>query len=160
MPDNGDDILHGVIRVALQAGADAAEAVQSESRALSVGVRNGELEDLERQESRDLGLRVFVGQRQAVVSGSNLAPDAVQRLVERAVATARLAPEDPYAGLAPEDRLFAASRPIWTCSIRRSLRPSTWRRSPEPPRTPHAQYRRSARATAPAPPGPPPNGGC
>lgn len=106
MPQNGDDILHGVIRAALKAGADAAEAVQAESRALSVGVRNGELEDLERQESRDLGLRVFIGARQAVVSGSNLAPDAVQRLVERAVATARLAPEDPYAGLAPDDRIF------------------------------------------------------
>lgn len=105
MPANGDDILPGVIDAALKAGADAAEAVHAQSRALSVGVRNGELEDLERQESRDLGLRVFVGARQAVVSGSDMSPAAVRRLVERAVATARLAPEDPYAGLAPEERL-------------------------------------------------------
>ena len=105
MPTNGDDILPGVLDAALKAGADAAEAVYAQGRALSVGVRNGDLEDLEREESRDLGLRVFVGARQAVVSGSDLSPAAVQRLVERAVATARLAPEDPYAGLAPTERL-------------------------------------------------------
>ena len=105
MPLTGDDILHGVINAALKAGADAAEAVHAQSRALSVGVRNGELEDLERQESRDLGLRVFVGARQAVVSGSDLSPAALHKLVGRAVATARLAPEDPYAGLAPAERL-------------------------------------------------------
>ncbi|MBW3558675.1 MAG: TldD/PmbA family protein [Proteobacteria bacterium] len=105
MPSSGDDILRGVLDAALKAGADAAEAVHAESRALSVGVRNGELEELERQESRDLGLRVFVGARQAVVSGSDLSAGALQKLVERAVATARLAPEDPYAGLAPTERL-------------------------------------------------------
>lgn len=111
MPPHGDDILHGVLDAALKAGADAAEAVRAEGRALSVGVRNGELEELERQESRDLGLRVFVGARQAVVSGSDLSPTAIARLVERAVATARLAPEDPYAGLAPPDRLFRGPPP-------------------------------------------------
>lgn len=93
------------IQLALRAGADAAEAVLAQSRALSVGVRNGALEELERHEARDLGLRVFVGARQAVVSGSDLSADARARLVERAVAMARLAPEDPYAGLAPPDRL-------------------------------------------------------
>ena len=102
---------HQVVQAALQAGADAAEAVFAESRALSVGVRNGELEDLERQESRDLGLRVFVGRRQAVVSGSDLSADARARLVERAVAMARLSPEDPYAGLAPTDRLARGPHP-------------------------------------------------
>ena len=105
MPPTGDDILHGVLDAALKAGADAAEAVHAQSRALSIGVRNGELEELERQESRDLGLRVFIGSRQAVVSGSDLSSAALQKLVDRAVATARLAPEDPYAGLAPADRL-------------------------------------------------------
>jgi PmbA protein len=105
MPATGDDILRSVLHAALKAGADAAEAVHAESRALSLGVRNGALEDLERQESRDLGLRVFVGARQAVVSGSDLSPTALQKLVDRAVATARLAPEDPYAGLAPAERL-------------------------------------------------------
>jgi PmbA protein len=102
---------HQVVDAALKAGADAAEAVFAESRALSVGVRNGDLEDLERQESRDLGLRVFVGRRQAVVSGSDLSPGARARLVERAVAMARLSPEDPYAGLAPTERLARGPYP-------------------------------------------------
>jgi PmbA protein len=99
------EILHDVVDAALNAGADAAEAVGAERRALSVTVRMGALEEVEREESRDLGLRVFVGRRQAVVSGSDLSPAARARLVERAVAMARLAPEDPYCGFAPDDRL-------------------------------------------------------
>jgi PmbA protein len=99
------DILPDLVSAALRAGADAAEAVAAERAALSVGVRNGRLEDVEREESRDLGLRVFVGRRQATVSASDLSEGTQARLVERAVAMARLAPEDPYAGLAPEERL-------------------------------------------------------
>jgi PmbA protein len=95
-----------VVEAALKAGADAAEAVLADRAALSVAVRLGKLEEVEREESRDLGLRVFVGRRQAAVSTSALSPDAVARLVERAVAMARLAPEDPYAGLAPADKLW------------------------------------------------------
>ena len=100
-----DDILNDILAAALKAGADAAEAVSAERAALSVGVRNGALEDVEREESRDLGLRVFIGRRQATVSASDLSEATRSRLVERAVAMARLAPEDPYAGLAPQDRL-------------------------------------------------------
>lgn len=99
------DLLPELIAAALRAGADAAEAVSAERAALSVGVRNGTLEDVEREESRDLGLRVFIGRRQATVSASDLSEATRTRLVERAVAMARLAPEDPYAGLAPQDRL-------------------------------------------------------
>ena len=100
-----ETLLHDLVADARKAGADAAEAVAAERRSLSVGVRNGELEDVEREESRDLGLRVFVGKRQATVSASDLSPATRTRLVERAVAIARLAPEDPYATLAPEERL-------------------------------------------------------
>ena len=104
-PSPTNDLLHDLVADALKAGADAAEAVHADRRALSLGVRNGELEEVEREESRDLGLRVFVGRRQATVSASDLSPGTQARLVERAVAMAHLAPEDPYAGLAPEDRL-------------------------------------------------------
>ena len=107
MPDSPApaDLLHDLVRDALKAGADAAEAVSSERASLSVGVRNGALEDVEREESRDLGLRVFVGRRQATVSASDLSAATRARLVERAVAMARLAPEDPYNDLTPKDRL-------------------------------------------------------
>ena len=104
-------LLHDVVGAALKAGADAAEAVGAERRALSVTVRMGELEEVEREESRDLGLRVFIGRRQAVVSGSDLSPTARAKLVERAVAMARLAPEDPYCGFAPKDRLAKGPLP-------------------------------------------------
>jgi PmbA protein len=104
-------LLQDMVASALAAGADAAEAATSDVRSLSVSVRLGELEEVEREERTDLGLRVFIGQRQAVVSGSDLSASARARLVERAVAMARLAPEDPYCGLAPEDRLARGALP-------------------------------------------------
>lgn len=100
-----ENLLNDLVAAARAAGADAAEAVGAERRALSISVRNGDLEEVEREESRDLGLRVFIGQRQASVSGSDVSAEARRKLVERAVAMARLAPEDPYAGLADPDRL-------------------------------------------------------
>jgi PmbA protein len=100
-----DNLLSDVVADALKAGADAAEAVFAERRALSISVRMGALEEVEREESRDLGVRVFVGGRQASVSGSDISAEARAKLIERVVAMARLAPEDPYAGLAPNDRL-------------------------------------------------------
>jgi PmbA protein len=107
MPDSltPPDILNDIVAAALRAGADGAEAVSADRSSLAVGVRNGALEDVEREESRDLGLRVFVGRRQATVSASDLSPATRARLVERAVAMARLAPEDPYAALVSADRL-------------------------------------------------------
>jgi PmbA protein len=100
-----ENLLSEVVGAALKAGADAAEAVFAERQALSISVRMGELEEVEREESRDLGLRVFVGRRQASVSGSDVSPQARAKLIERVVAMARLAPEDPYASLAATDRL-------------------------------------------------------
>ena len=87
--------LHEAVAAALKAGADAAEAVFAERQSLSIGVREGALEEVEREESRDLGLRVFVGRRQATVSGSDISAEGRRKLTERAVAMARLAPEDP-----------------------------------------------------------------
>lgn len=106
-----ENLLSDVISQALKAGADAAEAVGAERSALSITVRLGDLEEVEREEARDLGLRVFVGRRQATVSGSDISPEARARLVERAVAMARLAPEDPYAGLADPDLLARGPLP-------------------------------------------------
>jgi len=100
-----ENLLHELVQGALKAGADAAEAVVGERQSLSVGVRLGELEEVEREEARDLGLRVFIGQRQATVSGSDISPEARGKLLDRALNMARLAPEDPHAGLAPADRL-------------------------------------------------------
>ncbi|WP_122465188.1 TldD/PmbA family protein [Brevundimonas lutea] len=103
--DTSTDLLPDLIQRALKGGADAAECVFADRSTLSVGVRNGALESVEREESRDLGLRVFIGRRQATVSASDLSERTLERLVDRAVAMAKLAPEDPYSTLAPEDRL-------------------------------------------------------
>ncbi len=106
-----EEMLGEVLAMALAGGADAAEAASSQRQSLSVTVRNGDLEELEREEARDLGLRVFVGRRQAAVSASDVSADSRSRLVERALNMARLAPEDPFAGLAPAERLANGVKP-------------------------------------------------
>ena len=102
--------LERLLRGARAAGADAADALVVESVSAGVSYRLGKLEDVERSESMDLGLRVFVGARVAFVSSTDLTPSAVDALPERAIAMARLAPEDKYAGLAPAE-LLARSYP-------------------------------------------------
>lgn len=103
--------LADVVAAARVAGANEAEAVYAERAALSVTVRLGALEEVEREESRDLGLRVFIGRRQASVAGSDMSKAGVGKLIERVVAMARLAPEDPYCGLAPRGRLASGAAP-------------------------------------------------
>ena len=95
-------MLDELIARARAAGADAADAVLVAGTSLSVQRRLGRTEQLERSESRDLGLRVFVGRRQAIVSSSATDPSSFATLAERAVAMARVVPEDPFAGLADE----------------------------------------------------------
>jgi PmbA protein len=96
---------------AKRAGADAADALYYADASTSVQVRLGELEDVGRSEGEQIGLRVFVGRRSASVSSSDLSSDALSLLVERAVAMAGEAPEDAWAGLAPEDRLARGELP-------------------------------------------------
>lgn len=94
------DLLGDLVAQARKAGADAADAVLVDSLALNVGRRMGKPEQLERTESGEIGLRVLVGRRQAMVSSADRSPKALKATVERAVAMARAVPEDPFAGLA------------------------------------------------------------
>lgn len=100
-----------LIEAAVRAGADAADVLYIGDAATEVQVRLGELEDVTRSEGEEIGLRFFCGTRSASVSSSDLSADALAALVERAAAMAREAPEDPYAGLAPEDRLLRGPAP-------------------------------------------------
>ncbi len=98
-------LLEKLLADARAAGADAADALYVQSLASSVSYRLGKLEDIERSESWDLGLRVFVGNCVAFVSSTDISVKALKELPSRAVAMARLAPEDKFAGLAPKDWL-------------------------------------------------------
>ena len=99
------DFLSDFVGKACNAGADAADAVMISSVSLNASWRLGQNEGVERAESSDLGLRVLVGQGQAIVSSTNMQGDALNELIERAVTMARSAPEDPYCGL-PEPSQF------------------------------------------------------
>ena len=98
-------LAHELVNRAKRAGAQEAEAVLSESRAIEAGAREGKLETVERSETRDAGLRVLIGKRQAGVAFSDLSEAGMSLAVERAVAMAKAAPEDPYCGLVEPDKL-------------------------------------------------------
>jgi PmbA protein len=94
------DRLSDLIAHARAAGADAADALLVAGTSLSVARRLGKTEHVERSEGQDLGLRVFVGKQAAIVSATSIDPAGFAALAERAVAMAKVVPEDPYAGLA------------------------------------------------------------
>lgn len=100
-----DTLTKSLLQAATKAGADSAEAKAVQATSLSVDVRGGALEQAERSEGIDIGLRVFVGQRAAVVSASDISARTIDEMAVRAVAMAREAPEDPYAGLAAPEQL-------------------------------------------------------
>jgi PmbA protein len=93
-------LAHRLVEAAKRAGADAADAVAVRGVSHGVEVRDGKVEASERSEGDDVGLRVFVGRRQAVISTNDVSGDNVAQLAERAVAMARVAPDDQYVGLA------------------------------------------------------------
>ncbi|RAI31698.1 TldD/PmbA family protein [Rhodoplanes serenus] len=94
------DLAERLVAAARKAGADAADAIATRGVSLSVDVRDGTVEESTRAEDDEVGLRVLIGRRQAVVSTNDLVRESVEALAERAVAMARVAPDDPYAGLA------------------------------------------------------------
>ena len=101
-------LLGDLVAKAKKAGADAADAVHFSATGLSHAQRLGAPERLEREESQDVGLRVLLGKRQAIVSSTDQAPDSLDELVERALAMAKVVPEDPYCGLAEAAQLAAS----------------------------------------------------
>ena len=105
-PAAARDKAASLVGLARKKGADAADAVYVGERSQGVSVRLGALEDVHRSEGEEIGLRVFVGKRNATISSSDLSTDALTTLVDRGLAMAAEAPEDQYAGLAPDELLF------------------------------------------------------
>lgn len=108
------DIIDDLIARARKAGADTADAVAVRSTSLGVTQRLGKAEGIERAEQTDLGLRVFVGKRQAVASTTDFSEPGLARVIEHALAMARVAPEDPWCGLADRDSLAGEVRDLDT----------------------------------------------
>lgn len=100
-----------LVEHARKAGADAADAIYSGNESQSVQVRLGEIEQVDRSEGEEIGLRVFVGQQSASVASSEFSDETLAELVDRAIAMAREAPEDRYAGLAPAELLARGATP-------------------------------------------------
>jgi len=121
--NKAEDILSALLSDAKAFGADAADAIMIEAVSASVSCRMGKLEDVERAEGADLGLRVMVGRRQATVSTTDLSRPGLKDLAERCAAMAKAAPEDPYCGLAPAKRL--AQPPFGDLDLGDFAEPST-----------------------------------
>jgi len=96
------------VKAASKRGADAAEAMIADGRGTSISIREGNIEELEQAEAREIGIRVFVGKSSAMISGSVLTKAAIDRLIDTAISVAKLAPPDPFAGIADPDQLAAS----------------------------------------------------
>jgi len=105
------DKARQLLEMAMKNGAESADVLLSDSVSIGTSIRLGQLEEMERAESGGIGLRVFIGQQQGVASGSDLRSDSLSQIAERAVAIARQAPEDSYAGL-PEKAAVAVDWPM------------------------------------------------
>lgn len=101
------DLTEALLAQARRAGADSADAIAVDGTSLSISVRGGALEQAERSEGVEIGLRVIVGQRQACVSASDIRTATLRDMADRAVTMARLAPDDPTVGLAEPAQLSA-----------------------------------------------------
>ncbi len=99
-----------VLDLARQGGASAAETEVSEGGGLSVGVRHGEVETIEHNRDKGVGVTVYLGQRRGHASTSDFSADALARTVDKALSIARFTAEDACAGLADAD-LLAVSPP-------------------------------------------------
>jgi PmbA protein len=105
MSDPLPPLTDALIEAAIRAGAEAADAIAVDGTSLSIAVRGGQLEQAERSEGVEIGLRVLMGTRQACVSASDTRPETLREMAERAVTMARLAPADPTVGLADPSQL-------------------------------------------------------
>ena len=110
-PEQARKIAERLVEQGISAGATAGDALYVGDRSSGVQVRLGEIESISRSEGEEIGLRLFVDQRSATVASSDLSDEALGVLVERCLAMAREAPEDPYAGLAPPGLLQSGEAP-------------------------------------------------
>ena len=110
-PEQAKIIAESLVERGIAAGATAADALYVGERSSGVQVRLGEIESLSRSEAEQIGLRLFAGQRSATVASSDLSDEALGALVERCLAMAEEAPEDPFVGLAPSDLLEKGEAP-------------------------------------------------
>jgi len=110
MADSADhlNLLDSIITKAKKAGAESVDALVAQGTSLSLGWRLGKLENLDRSEGGDLGLRVFIGKKQAVVSSSDLSEKTIDALIEQAINMAKAAPEDPFCGIAEPSQLASS----------------------------------------------------
>lgn len=117
-PLDADSLLADLLKKAKAAGAEAADALVAEGVSLSLARRLGKSEGVERAEGRDLGLRVLIGKRQAVVSSTDFSAAALDELVGRAVAMAKAVPEDKFCGIADPSQIAKSYPDLDTCDKR------------------------------------------
>ena len=109
------DRLNNLINRAKTRGADEADAIYVHGTSLSTSHRLGLPEHLERSEGADIGLRVLIGKRQAIVSSSDISELALEELLERTLSMAKVVPKDEHNGLAPEELLAGVTPDLDEC---------------------------------------------
>ena len=103
-----DDLLSlasEAVSHARKLGADAVHAVAADGRSTEIAVLDGKIEKVEQSEARDISLKVYAGKSSATISGSVLTKESIHRLAETALNMAKLAPPDPFSGVAEPELL-------------------------------------------------------
>jgi PmbA protein len=126
-PDDARRIAESLVERGIAAGASAADALYVGDRSSAVQVRLGELDSVSRSEGEEIGVRLFAGQRSATAASSDLSDEALALLVERCMAMAEEAPEDRFAGLAPQELLHRGELPLLDAEDEREPDPAELR---------------------------------
>lgn len=109
---NNQEFTTDLIAHCLKKGANSAEVIMMQGTDMSIEVRNNAIENSDFSDSKLLGIRVLIGQQSATVSGSDFSAKGIEEMIERAVANAKIMPQDPYAQIAPPEQLFSDHKPI------------------------------------------------
>lgn len=103
--DSLKTLVSDILKEAKKLGATSAEVDLGLSKGFSVAVRNQDVESVEYNQDKDIGISVFVGKKTGSASLSDVRPEAIRAAVEAAINIARFTDEDPYAGLAEKELL-------------------------------------------------------
>jgi PmbA protein len=103
--NDSQGIIEELISKAIKHGADSADAVWVKNKSTSASSRLGKLEQLNNSDEEQLGLRVFIGKKQSIVSSSDCSPKVFNDIIDRSIKMAKTIPEDPYVGIAEPDQL-------------------------------------------------------
>ena len=102
MDEDYRSLAEEIIKLSLSKGADSSDIVIAKNLSKNIGCRLGKIEEIEQSETKVLGLRTFIGNRNAIISTNDFSKNSINESIDRVISMTKLAPEDPLSKLANE----------------------------------------------------------